>query len=148
MCASTFTSAAHKGDDLALFYGHARCNENGAIVAIASHKSVAVIDFYEITITSFGVACKCHGTRCSSNDRCAVIVSDIDTFVECASSTGHRIDTSAIRGCNNTLTWPDAWRCTIRISTRTCGVVQLLQCSDVLSPTITQDVSHRVEANQ
>ena len=79
VCASTFTSTTHNGNDLTLFNSHTRCNKNGAIVAIAGHKSVAVIDFYEVTITAFSVARECYGTRCSSNDRCAVIVGDIDT---------------------------------------------------------------------
>ena len=123
VCAGTFTSTTHKGNDLTLFNAHTWCNKDGTIMTITSYKSITMIDFYKVTITTFSVACKCYGTRCSSNDRCAIIIGNIKAFMECASSTGYRIDTTTKRRCNNALTWPNTWCCTISITTRTSRVV-------------------------
>ena len=145
--ACTFTSTAHQGDCLTLFYAHTYSYQYSTIMAITGYEAIAMIDFNEVTITTVCITCKGYNARSSRHNWCTIVIRNIYSFVECTDSARYRVYTATKWRGNNALARPDTWCSVIRNTTRASREVNGLHSHKILRPTITKDITHCIEAN-
>ena len=145
--ACTFTSTAHQGNCLTLFYAHTYGYQYSTIMTITGYEAVAVVDFNEVTITTICISCKGYYARSSSYNWCTIVICNIYPFVEGTDSARYRVHTATKWRGNNALARPDTWCSVIRNTTRTSREVDRLHSHKVLRTTISKDITHCIEAN-
>ena len=101
---SAVSRAPHKGNHAALVHMLSFINQNSGIMPIPRNNTIGMFYFHKVSVAA-DPACLRDSPRSSRRNRCAVIASNIYSFMEGRSDTARTGPVSVVAG-NRTRNWP------------------------------------------